>query len=82
MDFAEARLSAQKAELVHQRQAARRVAEHSHDVGDCRELLSMLGLVNLPPASGHRPAVARDDLPALTFPEALDVFRSAEGARG
>jgi hypothetical protein len=43
-DFAEARFAAERAEAVQQRAAARRVAERSHDIGDCRELLLMLGL--------------------------------------
>ncbi|WP_143466609.1 hypothetical protein [Lentzea kentuckyensis] len=47
-DFAQARLDAETAGVHQQRQAARRVAERSHDVGDCRELLAMLGLANLP----------------------------------
>ncbi|MFJ8961597.1 hypothetical protein OG205_13620 [Lentzea sp. NBC_00516] len=47
-DFAQARLHAETTELLHQRQAAKRVAERSHDAVDCRELLSMLGLANLP----------------------------------
>jgi hypothetical protein len=44
VDFAEARFAAERAEAVQQRAAARRVAEHSHDIVDCRELLLMLGL--------------------------------------
>ncbi|MEU3642169.1 hypothetical protein AB0E59_02225 [Lentzea sp. NPDC034063] len=47
-DFEQARLNAENTGVLHQRQAAKRVAEHSLDVGDCRELLSMLGLANLP----------------------------------
>ncbi|MGW6443315.1 hypothetical protein [Lentzea sp. NPDC055074] len=47
-DFAQARLAFETAEIHHQRQAAKRVAEHSRDAGDCRDLLSMLGLANLP----------------------------------
>jgi hypothetical protein len=47
-DFAEARVAAEQAEAVQQHAAARRVAEHAHDVGDCRELLSMLGLSGRP----------------------------------
>lgn len=43
-EFAEARVAAEQAEVVQQRLAARIVAGHAHDVGDCRELLSMLGL--------------------------------------
>jgi len=77
VDFAEARLSAERAETLQQRQAARRVAEHSQDAIDCRELLSMLGLANLP--TGRGDAGARHTIP--TSPEAFDVFRSAEGAR-
>ena len=80
VDFAEARLSAERAENLHQRQAARRVAEHARDAGDCRELLSMLGLANLPPGSCH--GVSRQEqLTTPTFPEAFDVFRPVEGAR-
>ena len=44
VDFAEARVAAEAAEAVQQRAAARRVAERSLDIGDCRELLLMLGL--------------------------------------
>ncbi|SDJ05884.1 hypothetical protein [Lentzea albidocapillata] len=47
-DFAQARLAAETTGLQHQRQAAKRVAEHARDVSDCRDLLSMLGLANLP----------------------------------
>ena len=80
VDFAEARLSAQRVETLQQRQAARRVAEHAHDAGDCRELLSMLGLANLPPGSCGK--VSRHDQHTTpTFPEAFDVFRPVEGAR-
>jgi hypothetical protein len=80
VDFAEARLSAERAETLQQRQAARRVAERAHDAGDCRELLSMLGLANLPPDSCG--AVPRHDMHTTpTFPEAFDVFRPVEGAR-
>lgn len=46
VDFAEARIAAQLDHVVAQRAAARRVAERSLDVGDCRELLAMLGLSN------------------------------------
>lgn len=42
--FADARASAEQAEAVQRRQAARLVAGKSLDVDDCRELLSMLGL--------------------------------------
>jgi hypothetical protein len=81
LDFAEARLSAERAGVLHQRQAAKRVAEHARDVSDCRELLSMLGLADLPPVS--RDAIALDDQHTTpTFPEAFDVFRPAGGARG
>lgn len=69
LDFAEGRLAAEKAEILQQGQAARRVAEHAHDAGDCLELLSMLGLANVP---------RRTD---VTFQDALAVFRSTEGAR-
>ncbi|SDF40568.1 hypothetical protein SAMN05216553_101475 [Lentzea fradiae] len=78
LGFAEARVAAEQAEAVQQRQAARRVAEHSRDAGDCLDLLSMLGLSGLSPSGGR--AVATAPHP-LTFPEALDVFRSTEGAR-
>jgi hypothetical protein len=54
------------------------VAEHARDAGDCRELLSMLGLAKLPPGSCG--AVPRHDI-TQTFPEAFDVFRPVEGAR-
>ncbi|MDX3658810.1 hypothetical protein PV646_16000 [Streptomyces sp. ID05-26A] len=47
-DFAQARSSAEATGIERQRQAAKRVAEHALDVGDCRDLLSMLGLTNLP----------------------------------
>ena len=77
-DFAEARLAAVEAEVVQQRQAAHRVAEHCHDVQDCRDLLEMLGL------SGLRPRAARpmrDELTNVAFPEALGVSRTTEGVR-
>ncbi|KOV83309.1 hypothetical protein [Nocardia sp. NRRL S-836] len=81
VDFAEARLSAERAGVLNQRQAAKRVAEHSLDVGDCRELLLMLGLADLPPVS--RDVLTRSDQHTTpTFPEAFDVFRPAGGARG
>ncbi|MEU7475069.1 hypothetical protein AB0A63_03730 [Lentzea sp. NPDC042327] len=51
--FAEARVAAEHAEAAQQRQAARRVAEHSRDVDDCRDLLLMLGLAA---AAGSRSA--------------------------
>lgn len=76
LEFAEARLSAERAENLHQRQAAKRVAENARDAGDCRELLAMLGLADLPPGPG---VIVRQTTP--TFPEAFDVFRPAEGAR-
>lgn len=44
VDFAEARVAAEQSAAVQQRAAARRVAERSLDIGDCRELLLMLGL--------------------------------------
>lgn len=47
-EFTQARLDAETAGVLHQRQAAKRVAERSIDAGDCRELLLMLGLANLP----------------------------------
>lgn len=73
--FAEARVAAEVAEGVAQHHAARRVAEHSHNADDCRELLSMLGL------SGVAPRVVQEQRPNLTFPDALGVFRSTEGVR-
>lgn len=80
VDFAEARLSAERAENLQQRQAARRVAEHARDAGDCRELLSMLGLAKLRPGTcGAVPRHDQHTTPA--FPEAFDVFRPVEGAR-
>ena len=80
VDFAEARLSAERAEVVRQRQAARRVAENARDAGDGRELLSMLDLAKLRP--GTCGAIPRhDQYTSPTFPEALDVFRIVEGAR-
>jgi hypothetical protein len=66
-DFAEARMAAERAEAVQQHAAARRVAERAHDVGDCRELLSMLGLTGVRTKS--------------LLPDALSVFRPIEGAR-
>ncbi len=57
------------------------MAEHARDAGDCRELLSMLGLADLPPVS--RDAVTLNGQHTTpTFPEAFDVFRPAGGARG
>jgi hypothetical protein len=47
-DFAQARLFAETTGIQHQRQAAKRVAENARDAGDCLDLLSMLGLANLP----------------------------------
>ncbi len=44
IDFAENRAAADRAEAEQRVQAARTVADHSLDVSDCRELLSMLGL--------------------------------------
>ncbi|QFZ23015.1 hypothetical protein [Saccharothrix syringae] len=72
--FTEARAVADRAEAVQRRQAARTVADHSLDVGDCRELLSMLGL------SGRQPDAAAQD---ATSPhrDAPGAFRSTEGAR-
>ncbi len=75
--FAEARTAAQAAEVVQQRQAARRVAEHSRDADDCLDLLLMLGLSEA--ARTGRPQ--RDQSANVTFPEALGVFRPTEGAR-
>lgn len=81
--FAEARIAAEAAEAVQQRQAARRVAEHSRDVDDCRDLLLMLGLSGITSsAEPHSAHPVRDDQTvASTFPEALGVLRSTEGAR-
>ncbi|MFD4638157.1 hypothetical protein ACFWN2_12625 [Lentzea sp. NPDC058436] len=62
--FTQARLDAEQAAAVQQRQAAHRVAEHSRDAGDCLDLLQMLGLTGLAPRT----------------PEAPGVFRSTEGA--
>ncbi|MFS8096929.1 hypothetical protein LFM09_07285 [Lentzea alba] len=73
--FTEARVAAEAAEAVQQRQAARRVAEHSRDAGDCMDLLLMLGLSGVAPRPPHGHPVN------TTFPDALDVFRSTEGAR-
>jgi hypothetical protein len=67
LDFAEARVAAEQAGVVQQRAAARRVAERSHDVSDCRELLAMLGLTGVRSKQ--------------IFPDALSVFRPTEGAR-
>lgn len=59
INFNEARAAGDKAAATQQIQAARTVAQHSLDVGDCRELLSMLGL------SGRRQATApQHDVPA------------------
>ncbi|MCG8925066.1 hypothetical protein [Lentzea sp. CC55] len=68
--FANARIAAEQAEFVQQRQAARRVAEHARDAGDCLDLLSMLGLSGLAPATAH---------PAdVMSPEVLGVPRPAD----
>ncbi|GLY47307.1 hypothetical protein [Lentzea sp. NBRC 102530] len=56
--FAQARQAAERAEFHQQRQAARRVAERSRDAGDCLDLLSMLGLANLPASTGPEGARA------------------------
>lgn len=75
-DFAQARLAADEAGAVQQRQAAQRVANHCHDAQDCRDLLAMLGLSDL------QPRVAppmRDEPNDLTFPAALGVHRTTEG---
>ncbi|MDX3659757.1 hypothetical protein PV646_20855 [Streptomyces sp. ID05-26A] len=77
-DFAEARLAADEAAAVQQRQAAHRVAEHCHDAQDCRDLLEMLGLSGLAPLASHP---MRNEPIATTFPEALGVNRTTEGAR-
>jgi hypothetical protein len=42
--FAEARIATDRAEAAQRLRAALTVADHATDVGDCRELLSMLGL--------------------------------------
>ncbi|ANZ40402.1 hypothetical protein BBK82_34685 [Lentzea guizhouensis] len=82
VSFAEGRLAAEAAEAVQQRQAARRVAEHSRDADDCLDLLSMLGLSGLAPRSAPLPARPLDEqFATVTLPEALGVFRSIEGAR-
>ncbi|USX53676.1 hypothetical protein [Lentzea sp. HUAS12] len=75
-DFQEARLAAEEAGAVQQRQAAQRVAEHSHDAQDCLDLLSMLGLAGLQPRDAHP---MRDEPANVTFPEALGVYRTTEG---
>ncbi|GHH42542.1 hypothetical protein [Lentzea cavernae] len=76
-DFAQARLAADEAEAVQQRQAAQRVAEHCHDAQDCLDLLAMLGLSGLQPRAAHP---MRDEPIDLTFPAALGVHRTTEGA--
>ncbi|SEQ94053.1 hypothetical protein SAMN05216188_106293 [Lentzea xinjiangensis] len=76
--FAEARIAAGKAEAVQQRHAARRVAEHSRDADDCRDLLLMLGLSDLAPSG--EPRLPHDLSADPASPEALGVFRSTEGA--
>ncbi|SES17571.1 hypothetical protein [Lentzea albida] len=81
-DFQEARLAAEEAGAVQQRQAAQRVAEHSHDAQDCRDLLAMLGLADLQPRDAHPVLDAnpvRDEPANVTFPEALGVYRTTEG---
>lgn len=70
LDFAEARLFVARAENLHQRQAVRRVAEHAREASDFGELLSMPVLANLP---------APHTTPSS--PDAIDVFRTAAGAR-
>ncbi|MFD9701731.1 hypothetical protein [Lentzea sp. NPDC059081] len=80
VSFAEARVAAEKAEVLQQRQAARRVAEHARDPADCLDLLTMLGLSGLAP-SDRPPSAPRTHTPHATLPEALGVFRSTEGAR-
>ncbi|SDO46651.1 hypothetical protein [Lentzea jiangxiensis] len=71
--FANARIAAEQAEFVQQRQAARRVAEHARDAGDCLDLLTMLGLSNLAPT-----VVPPAHPTNMTFPDALGVSRPAE----
>ncbi|MFT7840190.1 hypothetical protein Q5530_28955 [Saccharothrix sp. BKS2] len=44
VNFTEARAATDRAEAGQRVRAALTVAQHSNDVGDCRELLSMLGL--------------------------------------
>lgn len=75
-DFQEARLAAEAAGAVQQRQAAQRVAEHSHDAQDCHDLLAMLGLAGLQPRDAHP---VRVEPANVTFPEALGVYRTTEG---
>jgi hypothetical protein len=58
-DFAQARLDAEITGINHQRQAAKIVAGRSHDAVDCRELLSMLGLANLPASTALHAQGAR-----------------------
>ena len=72
-DFAEARLAAEAAGAVQQRQAARRVAERSHDAQDCRDLLLMLGLSDLEPSAV--PPVQTESA-VMTFSEALGLHRT------
>ncbi|HEX7307183.1 hypothetical protein [Lentzea sp.] len=77
-DFADARLAAEEAGAVQQRQAAQRVAQHCRDLQDCRDLLEMLGLSSLRPRAA-RPV--HDDPSSPTSPEALSVHRTTEGER-
>ncbi|MGM1065333.1 hypothetical protein [Saccharothrix sp. Mg75] len=77
--FAEARAATDVAEAAQQFQAARTVADHSLDVSDCRELLSMLGLSA---RSADKPAPARQDRPVNgPHRDVQGAFRSTGGAR-
>ena len=75
VNFTEVRAATDRAEAGQRVRAALTVAQHSNDVGDCRELLSMLGL------SGRKldTAVAPRDVNG-PHRDALDA-RSTEGAR-
>ncbi|MCC8247809.1 hypothetical protein [Saccharothrix luteola] len=66
--FADARAAADRAETVQRHQAARTVADNSVDANDCRELLLMLGLPDLPV----------DDAPVRTRNERAQDQRTAE----
>ncbi|MDR6596383.1 hypothetical protein ACFFSW_27050 [Saccharothrix longispora] len=77
--FAEARAATDVAEAAQQFQAARTVADHSLDVSDCRELLSMLGLSA---RSADTPTPARQERPVnRTHRDAQGAYRPTEGAR-
>ncbi|GAA1308046.1 hypothetical protein [Saccharothrix xinjiangensis] len=78
INFNEARAEGDKAAARQQIQAARTVAQHSLDVGDCRELLSMLGL------SGRRSGTAtQHDVPtcAVQDQHADRLYRDAPDSR-